>query len=192
MLSLALQRPYERIPMPRDTADAIVVLVGSFDPPSADRPYPLAGEDTYRRLRHGAWLFKYWSAKPILTCGGGGNRTAAEATRQVLESESIPASSIWLETHSRSTHENAVNCAAILKDRGISRIALVVNANSMLRAEASFKKCGLDVVPAPFQFEDLPAISFSTLLPRWKAIRLNGETLHEALGYLWYWLRGWV
>src|SRR5215471_10523319 len=39
LFSLPLQIWYEPVPMPRETADAIVVLAGALDPPAYDRPY---------------------------------------------------------------------------------------------------------------------------------------------------------
>jgi hypothetical protein len=32
----------------------------------------------------------------------------------------------------------------------------------------------------------------SMLLPSWQAIRANSETVHEALGLLWYWHKGYI
>jgi uncharacterized SAM-binding protein YcdF (DUF218 family) len=191
LASRPLQTSYENVPMPRESADGIVVLSGSFDAPSPDRPYPLVGEDTYRRLLHAIWLYKFWFQRPILVCGGGDSRTFPETVRRILETEGIPSDSIWIEERSRSTRENAFNCSPILRARGISKIALVVNAGSMLRAAASFKKLGMSVVPAPFDFED-SQMGLYAFIPTWKAIRSNAETLHELAGYAWYWLKGWV
>jgi len=111
--------------------------------------------------------------------------------RRILESEGIPPSMIWIEDRSGTTHENAVYGSEILRQHGISRIALVVDARSMARAAASFRKQGIDVVPAPFRFYNLD-LSFEDVLPTWRAIQTNGETAHELVGLLWYWLRGWI
>src|SRR5687768_4841513 len=48
LLSRPLELWYEREPAPRTSADAIVVLSGAVQPPTASRPYPLPGHDTYR------------------------------------------------------------------------------------------------------------------------------------------------
>ncbi len=71
---------------------------------------------------------------------------------------------IWIENGSRSTHENAMYGAEILRQHGISRIALVIDARSMARAEASFRKQGMTVVPAPFRFYNLD-LSLEDILP---------------------------
>jgi uncharacterized SAM-binding protein YcdF (DUF218 family) len=183
------QGPVLEVSNHSDLADAIVVLSGGFSDASRVRPYPVVSEDSYQRLRHATWLFQSWSSRPILTCGGDRNFT--DAMRHVLESEGIPSNLIWTEIGSRSTHENAVNCREILQQHGIHRIALVVDASSMWRAAASFRKVGITVVPAPFQFQHLH-FTFSEVLPTWKAMRSTGLTMHELVGLLWYWLRGWI
>jgi len=144
------------------------------------------GNDTYVRVKHAAWLYKNWNPRPVLACG---NKVAG-AMQEVLQSEGVPSNSIWLEDRSLSTHENAVYCSEVLRQHGLHRIALVVNANSMLRAEASFKKVGVEVVPAPCCFNQ-PKLGWG-LLPSWQGIQLNAETTHELVGLAWYWLRGWI
>ena len=111
--------------------------------------------------------------------------------RRVLESEGISPDLIWIEDRSRSTHENAVYGSSILREHGLSRIALVVEANSMPRAAAAFRKAGVTVVPAPFRFTELDR-NLNDVLPSWQAIELNGEAVHEYAGLAWYCFRGWI
>ena len=61
----------------------------------------------------------------------------------------------------------------------------------MYRAAACFRKQGLVVVPAPSDFREFLPLS-DEVLPSWKAIEGNEITAHEALGFLWYRIRGWV
>jgi uncharacterized SAM-binding protein YcdF (DUF218 family) len=81
--------------------------------------------------------------------------------------------------------------AEVLREHGISRVVLVVQASGMRRAEASFEKMGIHVVPAPIQFSGLEG-KIDAVLPGWSAIAQNGGTLHEVLGLVWYRLRGWI
>jgi uncharacterized SAM-binding protein YcdF (DUF218 family) len=189
--SLPLEIWYDKLAIPKGSAEAIVVLAGAVDSPRPTRPYPLAGQDTYIRIQYAAWLFKHWAHQPVLACGGGeDSESYSQTMRHLLESEGIPPHLIWIEVRSRSTHENAVYGAEILKQHGISRIALVTDARSMLRAAASFRKQGLTVVPAPFRFYDFPEPK--DFLPNWQAIQSNGETVHELVGLVWYRLRAWI
>jgi uncharacterized SAM-binding protein YcdF (DUF218 family) len=109
----------------------------------------------------------------------------------MLEREGIPETSIWTEERSRSTYENAAFGAEILRMHGITMIALVVEAQSMLRADACFRKQGITVVPAASGYREWGPLS-EELIPSWKAIQRNEVTLHETLGLAWYWLRGWI
>jgi uncharacterized SAM-binding protein YcdF (DUF218 family) len=188
----ALSRPleiwYHKGPTPYESADAIVVLAGAVNPPSAGRPYALPAEDTYRRVRHAAWLFRHWRALPILVSGGD---LSADTMRHLLESEGVPRPMIWIESRSMNTHENAAYSAEILRAHGAVRVVLVVEASSMPRASRSFWKAGIMVVPSPVRFTQL-SWEWSDWLPGWPAIKSNGETLHELGGLLWYKLRGWI
>jgi uncharacterized SAM-binding protein YcdF (DUF218 family) len=177
--------------IPNGDAEAIVVLSGSVNAPLPNRPYSYVGYDTYIRLQHAIWLHRNWKPLPILVCGGSFDDEApfAEAMRRLLQAEGIPPHLIWTEDRSQSTYENAVYGAEILRHRGVSRIALVVEASSMIRATKSFEKTGMAVVPAPIRFTRLNW-DVTDILPNWRALSLNGETVHEIGGLLWYRLRG--
>jgi uncharacterized SAM-binding protein YcdF (DUF218 family) len=190
LLSQPLEMGYDRNPLPHSAAEAIVVLAGSVNSPNLNRPYAWAGADTRIRFEHAVWLFRQWMPLPILACGGGTDPGSYSKTmRHLLESEGIPSDSIWIESRSRNTYENALYGAEILRQHGISRIALVIDAASMLRAAACFRKQGITVVPAPFAFQDV-ALSLDHILPSWRAIQSNGENIHELIGLLWYRLHG--
>jgi uncharacterized SAM-binding protein YcdF (DUF218 family) len=192
LFSQPLEIWYDQSPTPQAPAQAIVVLSGSVDPPRPNRPYALAAHDTYVRVQHAAWLFKHWNAVPVLACGGGpDDEPYSKTMRHLLESGGVPADLIWTESQSQSTYENALYGAEILRRHGVSTIALVTDARSMPRAAASFRKQGLTVVPAPMRFHSLE-LRFEHILPTWKAIQSNGETVHELVGLLWYWVRGRV
>jgi uncharacterized SAM-binding protein YcdF (DUF218 family) len=193
-LAVPLEGGYSHNPIPAAPADAIVVLAGSVDPVTTMQPYMSVRIDTYRRLLHGVWLFEHWRPLPILVCGGRSGENlepASESMRRFLLAGGIPPDAIWTEGRSHSTHENAVYGAAVLREHGVSRIVLVVEASGMRRAAASFEKAGIHVVPAPIRFAGLDG-SVTDVLPAWGPLARNGETLHEALGLIWYRLRGWI
>jgi len=192
LFSRPLEIGYDQNPIPSGKADAIVVLAGAVSPALPNRPYPLAGSDTYIRIQHAVWLFKQWGARPILACGGGiESEASSQVFRRLFEIEGVPPDLIWIEPRSRSTHENALYGQEILRQHGISRIALVTDARSMVRAEASFRKQGLTVVPAPFRFYNLD-FEFGDLIPSPQAIEANGDTAHELVGLFWYRLHRWI
>ena len=199
--SLPLEMWYDADPFPPKSAEAIVILSGSVHPPSLNRPYTFAAQDTYERLQHGLWLFKHWNSLPILVCGGMLNedepyaatmrRVSYELSSPLTPPEGVPTEMIWIENRSKSTHENAVYGSKILRDHAIGRVALVVEANSMARAAASFRQEGIAVVPAAIRFTKIDG-KLTDLVPNWRALALNGEALHEYIGIAWYGLRGWI
>jgi uncharacterized SAM-binding protein YcdF (DUF218 family) len=198
LFSRPLEMWYPVRPFPASPADAIVVLSSGVDTPHYERPFPLPDKDTYTRCRFAVWLYQHWKSLPVLACGGRGTQPAeggappfAESMREVLTAAGVPNSSIWTEDRSRSTYENALYGAEILRSRGVSRIVLVVEAQSMVRAAACFRKQGIEVVPAPSDFRQWGPLSEEVFLS-WKAVRRNEITLHEMLGLLWYRLHGWI
>jgi uncharacterized SAM-binding protein YcdF (DUF218 family) len=182
-------RPFQSAEAPQ----AIVALSSSVDPPHYERPYEQLGGETYQRCEYAAWLYRRYHV-PVLTCGGKGShdrQSAAASMQRQLVLDGIPESMIWTEDRSGSTHENALYGAEILRAHGVSRIALVVEAQGMPRAAASFRKQGLTVIPAPCHFREWTSLS-DEVLPSWKAIRRNEGTLHETIGLIWYRLHGWI
>ena len=173
-----------------------MILAGAVNPRLPNQPYSYVGADTYRGLQRGVWLYKHWQPLPILVCGGSVNEVDdhepyAQTMKHVLESEGVPSNLIWAEDRSRSTHENAVYGSEILREHGVSHIALVVQTNSMPRAAASFRKLDISVLPVPIGSTKL-WWEFSDVFPNWRAIALNGEAIHEIVGLAWYRLRGWI
>lgn len=181
-------QPFRPVP----GVQAIVVLGSAVSPPRFERPYPHPDLDTIDHCNMAAWVFKQIGPLPVLACEGNHkNLSFPSAMRGLLKGGGVPDDLILLEDRSRNTHENAVYGSAILKQRGIRTIVLVTDASSMFRAAACFRKQGLNVIPAPSEFDQLE-FSAEDLLPSWKAIRKNERTLHEVLGCAWYSLRGWI
>jgi len=190
LFALPLESGYDTNPIPRESGQALVVLSGGAYPPGPDRPYTLPEQQTYERSRHTAWLYKNWKALPVLACGGGPYHEPLSFTmREVLEAEGVPPDKIWLETRSGTTYENAVYGCEILRRHGISQIVLVDEARFLPRAVACFRKQGIKVTPAAFNFTHL-YWEADDILPTSRAIHMNGELVHEYLGLLWYRLRG--
>ncbi|MCP5231029.1 MAG: YdcF family protein [Zoogloeaceae bacterium] len=149
---------------------------------------------TLIRARYGAWLARR-SGLPVLVSGGsvrGEEQAEAALMARLLEDElGVPVR--WREEHSRTTYENAVNSAAMLKAEGIGRIALVTSALHMRRSIEAFEEQGLIVHAAPTDItsrEDDPHSRWwEGLLPRAGAMREFTLVLHEIVGRLWYRIR---
>jgi uncharacterized SAM-binding protein YcdF (DUF218 family) len=131
------------------TAQAIVILGGG-----TRRNAPEYGGDTLNRLtlervRYGARVARLVGL-PILVSGGSSNggETEAKLMQESLERE-FGVQVRWAEDRSRTTHENAVYSAAILRAEGVRRIVLVGHSFDIPRATAEFGRQGLEVIAAP-------------------------------------------
>ncbi|MEX6503404.1 YdcF family protein [Pseudomonas zhanjiangensis] len=168
--------------------DAIVVLGAGRerDDPAwgGDQPSPLALE----RLRYGARLAKA-SGLPLLISGGlhfGQPPSEAALMAQVLERD-FGVKARWQEGRSRTTWENAVYSAALLKSAGMERVLLVTQAWHMPRARWCFEQQGLAVMTAPLGFLGVAnGRPVGGWLPEAKALWQSGLLLNEALGLLAY------
>ena len=127
--------------------------------------------------------------------GGGvdGARTEAEQMKDLLAVMGVPGEHLLLEDESRDTHDNAVYTAKLLKDRGMDRILLVTSAYHMRRSLALFEAQGLDVIPAPTDFQQLVS---PQVLPPWlpavSNLSQSTDALHEIVGYWVYRWQGWL
>src|ERR1035437_6301229 len=177
LLARPLEARYSGRLLPASGAQAIVVLLSAVQMPRPNRPYPVPDQATFERCEYAACLYHHWRHLPVLVCGGperAGGRPTSTAMREMLERDGIPETMIWTEERSRSTHENALYGAEVLRSHGISTIALVVEAQSMLRAEACFQKQGITVVPAASGYREWGRLS-EELIPSWR--RFNGTRL---------------
>jgi uncharacterized SAM-binding protein YcdF (DUF218 family) len=180
--------PPAQWPSLAERADVIVVLGGGreqADPGwGADQPSLMALE----RVRYAARLAKA-SGLPLLTSGGlhyGQPPSEAALMAEVLiEDYGLPVR--WQEGGSRTTWENAVYSAALLRQEGIQRVVLVTQAWHMPRARWCFEQAGLQVVSAPMGFLGVPhGRPAAGLMPESKALWQTGLLINEALGQLIY------
>jgi uncharacterized SAM-binding protein YcdF (DUF218 family) len=172
-------------------AQAIVVLGGGRYAGAPEYGGDTVSERALSRVRYAAYLQRR-SGLPILVSGGAVYEEGpAEALllKGVLEDElRVPVT--WTEATSRTTEENAVLSAPLLRERGISRFYLVTEASHMGRALAAFRRQGLDPVPAPTRFATRgggPAVF--AWLPAARALAGSSEALYAYLAEAWYRLR---
>lgn len=170
--------------------EAIVVLSGYVEGNEPGLGSRL-GRDSAVRCGYASWLHRRkWSRTPIIVTG---DDRVTSLMRDQLVADGVPPELIWREGQSSSTFESALHTARLLREKSIRRIALVTEAFHMPRAEASFRKQGVEVDVAPCGFR---TPSFGGNLEDWipgsGAIRGNDEMIHEFVGMGYYWLRGYI
>lgn len=137
---------------------------------------------------------------PELVLGGGRTRREEEAP---LENELVePWLRAWGSTPGRvhrlegcgNTHDEALACARLAGERGWRRVILVTSAWHMRRAEATFRKAGLEVTPVGTDFRGSAKMLGARfgVLPGPGGLLDWDVWLHEVVGWWVYRWRGWL
>lgn len=180
--------------LPRDAAtypkvDAIVVIGG--DSPLGEQQDWDNEEGTMAttRVGFGYLLYKAGKAPIILLSAGSGG---AQRMAAMLEQQGVPQSALRIESRSSNTYENAVYSSQMLANENLQRILLVTSPIHMLRATASFRKQGLEVIPAParnsLSVNKSPAAA--AWWPQRSVLWISHHILHEYIGLGVYVLSG--
>ena len=119
----------------------------------------------------------------ILVTGGApyGGRPEADAMAETLKQD-FHAKTIWIEDQSNDTTENAAYSAKILKQHGVTHIALVSQAWHLPRAKTLFEKQGLNVTPAPTGYTTGEQHTIGQWLPEASALAKSSMAIKEYLG----------
>ena len=177
-------------------ADAIVLLGGAI---RGDTHMGTLGDMNQQadRLVYAVALYRAGKAPRLLVTGGGedGVRPEAAIMADLLQVMGVPPHALVLEDKSRTTYQNALNSAVLLNTLGARRILLVTSAFHMPRSVPLFRAQGLEVIPAPTDYQRLVAPEASVLpgwLPSVSNLWRSTHALHETLGYWVYRIRGWL
>lgn len=172
----------------RQHVQAIVVLGGGVENEAIEYSGPTLSPDAISRLLYGVHLSRSTQLPMAYTGGIGwagkdGQTSEAQVAAIALTRLGAPALR-WQETQSRDTRENALLTAALLKNDGITHIALVTHAWHMPRSVRQFEATGLQVTPAPMGYIRSDVSPLLQWLPSGKGLRDSGWILREWLGLL--------
>jgi len=179
-------------------ADAIVVLSGYSFPRGGHRLKPELAHDTLYRCIHAVDLYRSGGPRPVLVTGGevegeSGDPPLGEQMRDFLILLGVRESDLLVEARSRNTHENALECGKILRERKFRRIVLITDAAHMRRAVLCYEKEGLEVVASGCQYRALKFdLSILSFYPTPSAANGVLSAFHEWLGLIWYRWNGWI
>ena len=128
---------------------------------------------------------------PILVSGGqleNANGSLAAMMAEALETD-FREPVRWREDRSRTTYENALYSAEILRRSGVPSALVVTNSWHMARALWSFYAVGYPVVAAPLADGQPFSPTLSRFFPQITALAASNDALHELIGLMWYELR---
>lgn len=169
-------------------AEAVVVLSAGLMAQSPQfNGRPDVDAVSLERLRYGAFLARQGDL-PVLVSGGqwGPQRHVLSVVMAQSLRTDFGLTEIWQEGTSQNTRENARNSAALLSEKGVTRILLVTHAWHMRRAARAFERAGLEVVEAPLSFEGKGRLRLRSFLPTSKSLHTSTWAIHELIGRAWY------
>ena len=171
-------------------AQAIVVLGGGVHPGDGDKVADTLGPWSLERIVLAAQAYRQLNVRVAVSGGrvAGAHASEASLMKAALETEfSVPVT--WVDDQSRTTYENAVFTAKLLKADNVTTVVLVTQAWHMRRALWSFERAGLQAIPypAPTTFEESDRVD--DYLPSTSALERSYHALHEAIGLAYYRLR---
>ena len=190
VVGLIMEQPLTAVPRFELAAkvDAIIVpTAGIFDDMASNW---WGEENTIRRVARGRQLQEQ-TGLPLYVAGGvAGTDEPAEAG-VAAEVMGIPGQELRLEEGSRNTAEMGRNIAAMLELA--PRVVVVTNRVHILRAAASLRRHGVEVMAAPVSGDDSAQQSGVWLfVPSVFGLRATSEALHEYVGIAWYLVRGHI
>ena len=168
---------------PLRQADAIVVFAGGVGESGK------AGGGYQERVQQALTLYDRWMAPHVVFSSGYTFVfQEAEVMRDLAVAHGVPPEAIVLEQRSASTHQNVTFVADLLRAKGWRTILLVSSPYHMRRALLTWKRLApdIEVIPAPVTTSRFYGHTRGATLEQIHGI------LHEYLGILYYWWKGWV
>jgi len=175
------------------TYDAVIVLGGFAGGQPRDAIGGATFSEAVERMLAAFTLLRDGRARQVLVSAGGSARPVeAEFIAEQLIAWGIDPSRIVADLASRNTHENAVESARVVRERGWSRLLLVTSALHMPRAAGCFKKVGLtfDTLAVDFRSGAAPD-GAEPFLPRAGSLATSTDVLRELAGRVVYRARGY-
>lgn len=176
-----------------DKSDCIVVFAGGVGESGR------AGEGYEERVQFAVELFKRDFAKEVIFSSGYAYVYKEPLLMKALAiSQGIPSDAVILENKAINTYENVEFTKTILNDKGWRKIILVSSPYHMLRTSLVFKRIAKDIKVI---YSPIPNSLFYSRQKRdiygrriWKTINSKQikAIVHEYLGIVYYWLKGWI
>ena len=148
-------------------------------------------------------LYQKGSIDQLILSGGSGELLEQTFSQQekvaaFLYESGVPNGDIIIEPKSRNTRENAEFTSSLIDSLGLrhTELILVTSAIHMRRSLKCFEKEGIDIYPYPVDFNSESISEKATFryifIPDMAALEGWNHLLHEWIGYIMYWMMGYI
>ena len=181
----------------RGATTVVVLSTGAEVYRAGDQEVDEMGKASAYNALEGARVYRLLQPSLVIASGGivdegGQQRSEGDIVAEGLVRLGVPSARIVVEGRSRTTREQAVYTAALLRDRHITTFVLVTAADHMARASSTFREQGLDPVPSVATFAvTTPPGFIHRLRPSLNALRQSDWGVYEYLARFYYWIQGW-
>lgn len=170
-------------------AQAIVVLGGDVRAGGGTVPDSL-GPLSLERVVLAAQAYRRLNLPLVVSGGRVGRAHQSEAAlMQAALAANFTIPVAWAEQQSRTTWENAIYTARLLRPEKLTTVVLVSQSWHLPRAVWAFERVGLQALPWPAPRTALHARRLGDFLPGVAGLRDSSYALHEIIGAVYYRLR---
>ncbi len=197
-----MTRPYAQSGrIPEGKTYRMAIVMGGFGHMNKETGQMMYIEDRADRLWEAVRLYREGRVRQILITGDptsiveDDGSSTAELFLRYMEQLGIDRKAFILEQQARNTHQNAVNTAALLKQKGITggQCLLITSATHMDRSLRCFAKAGLHPDMMAVNLPDPPShINHRAFYPEWSAATQWETLLNEKIGDWAYRMMGYI
>lgn len=179
--------------------EAGIVLGGAMRYYNSTMERPVYGSAA-DRVMQAIELYKSGKIKKIILSGGSGLVTMQEPKESVILKNlllkmDIPNEDILVEQDSRNTYENTIYTLKLIKAKNITgEFLLITSAFHMRRSLGCFKKAGFTVTPYPVDERSgkITLTPDKLFIPEAENLETWDLLMHEWVGYISYWIAGYL
>jgi uncharacterized SAM-binding protein YcdF (DUF218 family) len=177
---------------------AIVVLGSGVRTYHADgRNISTPSPQSAFNIIEGSRLFRAMGNPPVIVTGGIADASLqrereADVLAPILQAQGVPPDKIILERRANTTHTQAIEVAIIAKAHGFKNLVVVTSPAHLRRAVPAFVAQGVHAVGSPAAFASERRIPRSRWIPSPLACKMSYDAIYDDVGWMYYWLRGWL
>lgn len=146
---LALRLVFSDVP-----AQALAAVEQPVAP--ADAILVLGGDLRFQRTATAVRLWQAGLAPVVIFSGGGGEGDSGESLARAARTMGLPEPALRIENAARSTRQNMVFSAPLVRGLGVRRLLLVTSSTHLLRATLAARRVMPEVTVIPVAAQDTP------------------------------------